>query len=104
MKIRIYIILIIIAFYIASCSKNSGSQSANLYEPATADVTANATLAQLQQGKSLFIANCNACHQLYSPDDFAASDWKIIISKMAGRTSLNATQISLITKYVSRGK
>jgi hypothetical protein len=104
MKNKISIIILCITFYISACTKDAGTQSTVLYDPATTDVTANASLVQLQQGKNLFISNCNACHQLYSPDSYTVAEWKNIISKMSGRTNLNSSQISLILKYVTRGK
>jgi mono/diheme cytochrome c family protein len=88
---------------IISCNKNSSSGS-SLYTPTSADVTATATLADLQQGRTLYMNNCNACHGLYSPDDYTPGQWKTIISSMGPRTGLPASDITLINKYVSRGQ
>jgi len=90
------------AFYIISCGKTD--TSVNLYEPTIADATSTTTLAQLKEGKSIYSGTCNACHQLYSPDAYAATDWKRIIPNMASRTNLTSAQIVLVTKYVTRGK
>jgi mono/diheme cytochrome c family protein len=103
MKRISWAILITVSGLFTSCSKNNGS-TANLYVPTNADVTANATLVELQQGRTLYINNCGVCHSLYSPDDYSATQWKSIISGMAPRTDMNASQVNLVTKYVSRGK
>lgn len=88
---------------IMSCSKNNSSGT-SLYTPTSADVTATATLAELQQGRTLYMNNCNACHGLYSPDDYNSTQWKSILSNMGARTSMSSSQITLVTKYVTRGQ
>jgi mono/diheme cytochrome c family protein len=84
-----------------SCSKNKDTNS--LYTPTSADVTANATLDELQQGRSLYINNCGRCHALVSPDNYNPTQWKTILSSMAPRTNMSTSQVQLVTKYVSKG-
>jgi cytochrome c5 len=91
-----------IAVLIWGCTKTTADTS-SLYTPTSSDVTATATLQQLQQGRTLYLNNCNACHSLYSPDSFTPSQWKSILSAMAPRTSLNSADILLVTKYVTKG-
>jgi mono/diheme cytochrome c family protein len=83
-----------------SCTKTPTSA---LYVPASSDATANATLVELQQGRTLYINNCGSCHSLYSPDDYSKGSWTGILSTMAPKTSMNASQVTLVTKYVTRG-
>jgi hypothetical protein len=84
------------------CTKtNSGGSS--LYTPTSSDVTATATLAELQQGRTLYMNRCNSCHSLYSPDDYNSTQWKSIMSNMGPRSGMSAADILLVTKYVSRG-
>ena len=92
-----------ILIFISACSKSNNSGS-SLYTPTSSDVTTTATLIDLQQGRTLYMNNCNACHGLYSPDDYTSGQWKTIISSMGPRTGLPASDITLITKYVSRGQ
>ena len=89
--------------FIAGCSKSNNSGS-SLYTPTSSDVTATATLLDLQQGLTLYMNHCNSCHGLYSPDDYTPGQWKTIISSMGPRTGLPASDITLITKYLSRGQ
>jgi mono/diheme cytochrome c family protein len=84
------------------CSKNIVDTS-SLYTPSNANVTANATLQDLQQGRALYIANCNRCHALVSPDNYSPSQWKSVMSSMAPKTNMSASDIQLVTKYVSKG-
>jgi len=86
-----------------SCKKDKTAND-NLYIPAAADVTANATLAELQQGRELYINFCGVCHALYSPESYSVIEWKSSITRMAPKTSLNAAQLTVVTKYVCKGK
>lgn len=95
--------LLLLSGFVISCSKTSSS-SGNLYVPTSADVTSNATLAELQEGRTLYIGNCGNCHALVSPDTHTVNEWKTIIADMAPKTNMNSTEISLVTKYVCRGK
>lgn len=95
-------LVILLSFLGTSCSKNDTNIS-GLYVPASSDVTANATLDQLTQGRQLYIDNCSRCHSLYSPDRYTTSQWKSIIASMAPRTPMSAAEVDLVTKYVTRG-
>jgi len=107
MKLRIIISLLVIvaaaAIFGVSCTKNGGGDTSSLYVPTSADATANATLQELTQGRALYISNCNACHQLFNPDNYTPTQWRSIVSTMGPRTSMSSSDIQLITKYLSRG-
>ena len=88
---------------LTSCSKLGNGQG-KLYTPTAADVTANATLDELKQGRALYVANCGECHYLYSPDDFPASSWGSILSRMGPYTPMSQDEIKLVKEYVTRGE
>lgn len=98
LKVLMFVALI----FTAGCTKKGGDTS-SLYTPTSADVTANATLIQLQQGRALYIDNCNSCHGLYNPDSSTPSQWRNIISSMAPRTGMSGSEVQLVTKYLTRG-
>ena len=102
-NLRLLVLITSLLLLIGSCKK-SNSGSVSLYTPTSADVTSTATLPELQQGRTLYINNCNSCHGLYSPDDYTSAQWKGIISNMAPNTSMSASEILLVTKYLTRGK
>jgi hypothetical protein len=103
LKTKLFFV-VFIAVIAASCSKSSQSSQASLYIPTSSDVTAKATLQELQDGRALYINNCGKCHDLFSPDDYSASRWKTIMSGMAPKTNMSASQVTLVTKYVTRGQ
>jgi hypothetical protein len=102
-RFAILIAIVLLGYAGSGCSKNNPDTSA-LYVPTSSDVTANATLQELTQGRELYINNCGSCHNLVSPDVYSTSQWKNIISSMAPRTSMSSAQVQLVTKYVCKGK
>ena len=107
MGIRKIIYLLVISsasvIFTASCSRSGSGDTSSLYVPTSTDVTANATLQELTQGRALYISNCNACHSLYNPDSFTPTQWRTILSTMGPRTAMSASDIQLVTKYLTRG-
>ena len=93
------VLSLLVAF---SCTKSD--VTSNLYVPSEADVTSNATLEELQQGYDLYVANCNSCHVLYSPDSYSPKEWSNILTSMAPRTRMNSNEVDLVKKYLTRGQ
>jgi mono/diheme cytochrome c family protein len=103
--VKLFAALIIIAAALTmSCSKDNKVNTNGLYVPSQADVTSSATLQELQQGRVLYIDNCAACHNLYSPDDYSASQWPQVLSGMAPRAGLSSANTLLVKKYLTKGK
>jgi hypothetical protein len=104
MKRRNFLLVCSVAVLLAisGCTKN-GSDTSSLYTPTSANVTANATLQELQQGRVLYINNCGQCHGLVSPDSYTTSQWKSILPTMTTKTNLSVTDVQLLTKYVCKG-
>jgi hypothetical protein len=101
---RVLIPIVFASMLILGCSKSLTNNTDALYVPTAADATSTATLADLQAGRTVFINNCGKCHNYYSPDSYAAANWKSIVPIMASRAALSATETSQVTKYVTRGK
>ncbi len=98
------ILIIILAALATGCSKDNKVSTNGLYVPTAADTTASATLQELQQGRALYIDHCAACHNLYSPDDFSASQWPQVLSSMAPRAGLSSANTLLVKKYLTKGR
>jgi cytochrome c5 len=63
------------------------------------------TLADLQEGKRLFEANCDNCHKLKNPAKHTETHWKKTVPRMAGKANkhgeaIDAKTQELITRYL----
>jgi mono/diheme cytochrome c family protein len=96
------VLLSVLVLSAVSCSKGTPSND-SLYTPTTADVTSTATLAELQQGRALYVANCGSCHGFYSPDSYNSAQWKSLMASMGPKAKLTSADQLLITKYVTKG-
>jgi mono/diheme cytochrome c family protein len=97
-------VLVFVLLSFISCQKNNVvPDTTGIYVPTSKDVTATATLAQLQQGRAIFVNNCGNCHGLPSPDSYSAANWNIILGTMIPRAGLSAADAALVAKYVRRG-
>ncbi|NVO21661.1 MAG: hypothetical protein HXX13_18320 [Bacteroidetes bacterium] len=95
---------LVLAFAATGCQKDNSATSSALYVPSASDVTNSATLADLQAGRTLYINHCGDCHELYLPESFSATQWRSILPNMTPRTNLTSAEVSLVTKYVTKGK
>jgi hypothetical protein len=98
-----FLVIAIVLVISNGCAKDNTNYDF-LYTPTAIDTTANASLAQLQQGRKLFINNCGNCHSVPSPDSYTVVNWKSILSNMVPKTSLSKADAALVSKYVTRGK
>ena len=103
-KLHFFVIICLVSvlLFCNACKKDTTSGA--LYVPSTSDTTANASLSELQQGRTSYMNNCGACHNLYSPDNYSPASWKSILLNMVPRTNLSQADAVLVTKYVCRGK
>jgi hypothetical protein len=106
MKRKWFVLVLVLSAVFLSCSNNNitSTDTSNLYIPTANDTTLTATLDELTKGRSLYIQNCNKCHQLYSPEKHSSSEWNSIIPQMAPKTSMTSTEIELVSKYLCKGK
>ena len=94
--------VILVLLFIPGCAKDNAPYMP--YTPTAADTTATASLKDLQQGRTLYINSCGACHGLPARDSYSVQDWNAILHNMVARTRLSASEAELVAKYVSRGK
>jgi cytochrome c5 len=57
-------------------------------------------LAELEQGRAIFVAKCGRCHELVLPEDLPAAEWPQQLGKMAGKAKLSAGQRELVERYL----
>jgi cytochrome c2 len=100
---RAYIGVILAVIVLMACSPK-------LMVPvqADADRSGNASLAELQKGRTLYTAHCGNCHPMKRPDSRSVEEWKSIVPRMvkkvnkqAGSAALTGADEALILQYVS---
>lgn len=65
-----------------------------------AETWPEATLADLEEGHSLFVRRCAGCHNLPDPRSRGRSEWMKIAPKMARDARFNPQQAELVTRYL----
>lgn len=58
------------------------------------------TVADLEQGRSLYLARCTRCHQPFEPREFPPEQWPREVTEMMKRSKLDATEAAGITRYL----
>ena len=82
--------------------------ASGLREPTAADVEllrsryADASLAQLSRGRSLYAARCAGCHVLESPGSLAPETWRGEVREMREQRGvvLDGTEAEAIVRYL----
>lgn len=80
------------------------SCSSTLYTPTTAEVTANASLKDLSDGRAAYINKCGGCHNLFVPEKYSAGEWKGWVNKMESKANITSSEKEQILKYLTKGK
>jgi cytochrome c5 len=81
----------------------SVSCSSALYTPSESQQTASASLAQLQEGRKLYVQKCGSCHTLYLPEKYTKLQWQQFLNEMQQKASIDNLEKEQILKYVSKG-
>jgi cytochrome c5 len=58
------------------------------------------TVAELDQGRSLFVGHCGTCHLPPKPTDYAPETWPGHVSDMRERAGLTFDDQQLVERYV----
>ncbi len=58
------------------------------------------TLAELEQGRSLYLRKCSGCHNLYPPASHHATDWPNLLAIMTDRAKLEPVAAQQILRYL----
>jgi len=59
-----------------------------------------ASVAELEHGRSLYMARCSACHLPVAPRSKPASEWPGHVAEMRTRAHLTSDEARLVTSYL----
>jgi len=57
-------------------------------------------LAELTDGRRLFVARCGSCHTLPLPADTKPEDWPAVMERMAPLAKLTAAEAQAVERYL----
>ena len=87
--------------FLAACAVKKTTISLNDADAARASAKyPGASLATLQQGKSLYEENCSKCHGLKSPSAYNEEEWGKHVKRMAPKAKIDKATEGLILQYV----
>lgn len=90
-------ITLMAVFLLFACSKS-------LYEPTAQNVSKNADIAMLKQGKELYMNKCGTCHVLFSPNKYNKTNWTKWVDRMAPKAKITEEERAKILAYVTKGE
>jgi hypothetical protein len=86
-------LLLLLSIIVTGCASS-------LYIPDQSQVSADASLEELVEGRKLYIENCSSCHVLYAPGKYKREEWQEQVDEMQERSHINVEQKNLILKYL----
>lgn len=60
----------------------------------------DASEAQLEQGRTLYVNHCGGCHALVPPQKHSGDRWKTELAQMAPRAKLREPDRELVLRYL----
>ncbi len=62
---------------------------------------ADASLGQLEQGRSVYVKRCSGCHNLHLPSERTPDEWAAALDEMAVKGRLDENQKTAVLRYLS---
>lgn len=97
-------VLPLLIFLLSECASTS-----RFYTPGEVNVSAKATLTELNQGRAYLIDKCSQCHRAPAPKKRTAEEWVLTLDKMQNLALVKNITITneekdLIYKYLTSEK
>jgi hypothetical protein len=83
-----------------NCSPKVGKAVTAGPVPSSADVKAQYSTTQLDQGKMIWQDHCNKCHKLFEPGSRSPEKWNSVLKIMIPRARLNMADAQLVRAYL----
>jgi len=97
MKYKV-IALAVLSSIIYSCASKSNVPTTEVKKE---EVKTSPMTSELTEGMYLYENNCAKCHNLYSPNDFNAEEWKPIVARMQKEAQLTDLDGQKIYNYLT---
>lgn len=101
-RLKILATILTLSVLMAQCTARKTTTSAPEMTPeqAVADVKKNFTPAQMEEGKTIFLANCDKCHALKEPETITVTKWERVLPRMSKKANLSDEHAGKVRAYV----
>ena len=82
------------------CTAKKATTSAMTPEQAIAEIKKNYTAEQLEEGKTIFLSNCDKCHALNQPETRDIAKWEKVLPRMSKKANLDNEKAGKVRAYV----
>ena len=89
-----YLVTASLCLWVVACSSA-------LYIPTAETTSSSEELADLTEGRKLYIAHCGSCHNLYTPQSYTREKWIVQVDEMKKEAHISDGQADLILQYVT---
>lgn len=86
--------------FLAQCTAKKTASNTMSPEQVVADVKKNYTEAQIEEGKSIYMAHCNKCHGYKEPESHTVNKWERVLPSMSKKAKLDEDQAGKVRAYV----
>ena len=85
---------------LAQCTAKKTTTTAKTPEETVAEVKKNYTDAQMEEGKTIFMGNCDKCHALMQPETRTVEKWERVLPRMSKKANLSDDHAGKVRAYV----
>lgn len=82
------------------CTAKKTTTSAMSPEQVVAEVKKNYTEAQMEEGKTIYLSNCNKCHEYKEPETRDIAKWEKVLPRMSKKAKLDHEAAGKVRAYV----
>ena len=66
--------------------------------------TSGVSLTTLENGRTIFLANCGRCHELHFPDTVSRADWHVVVPGMSWNAGVSKNDQQALLDYLLAAK
>jgi len=99
-KLLVTLTLSTLVIIMVNCSPKVGKAVTAGPVPTSAEVQAQYSTTQLDQGKMIWQTHCNKCHKLFEPGSRTPEKWNSVLRIMIPRAKLNMADAQLVRAYL----
>jgi cytochrome c5 len=98
-----HITLLFAAFAMSSCVVDQMEKLAPRPTPAMS-VESGVSLTKLENGRTIFLANCGRCHEHQFPDTVSQADWHVVVPGMSWNAGISKNDQQALLSYLLAAK